>query len=81
MQFDFVQLTYENPCAFQSTKEEWENVFCIGAGMFIVADIIFILFGSGYVQEWNNVPDEANAEGCVHLKLITKPKSHEIHKL
>lgn len=38
---------------FQSTINEWRNVFLLGAGVYIIPAIIFILFGSGEVQQWN----------------------------
>lgn len=42
---------------FQSTEEEWRKLFYVGAGLFIGSNIIFVLFGSGHVQKWNNIPD------------------------
>lgn len=34
--------------------DEWQYVFGIGALVYIIPAIIFIIFGSGEVQEWNN---------------------------
>lgn len=50
--------THEDTYAFQSTVEEWEKIFFVGAGMYIGPTIIFMIFGSGYVQKWNNILDE-----------------------
>lgn len=43
---------------FQSTKEEWQKIFYVGAGIFVFTNIIFLLFGSGNVQKWNEIADE-----------------------
>uniref|UniRef100_A0A182K207 Major facilitator superfamily (MFS) profile domain-containing protein n=1 Tax=Anopheles christyi TaxID=43041 RepID=A0A182K207_9DIPT len=37
----------------QSTMEEWQYVFMIGAAAYIVPALIFVIFGSGQVQKWN----------------------------
>lgn len=39
--------------AVQSTMDEWQYVFMIGAAAYIVPGLVFVLFGSGVVQEWN----------------------------
>jgi len=44
--------------AERSTEEEWRKLFYVGAGMFIGSNIIFVFFGSGYVQKWNNIPEK-----------------------
>ncbi|XP_041783948.1 sialin-like [Anopheles merus] len=47
----------------QSTMEEWQYVFIIGAAAYIVPALIFIVFGSGQVQKWNEPKQtQANAE-------------------
>lgn len=49
--------------------------------MFIASNIIFILFGSGYVQKWNNIEEEETPDGKdVISKLITKTESSEVQK-
>lgn len=40
----------------KATFEEWRNVFLLGASAYIVTAIVFILFGSGEVQSWNERP-------------------------
>uniref|UniRef100_A0A182NQ00 Major facilitator superfamily (MFS) profile domain-containing protein n=1 Tax=Anopheles dirus TaxID=7168 RepID=A0A182NQ00_9DIPT len=37
----------------QSTMSEWQYVFMIGAAAYIVPALIFVVFGSGQVQKWN----------------------------
>ena len=39
---------------FQQTHEAWGQVFLLAAGIYIGCNIIFVLFGSGSVQHWNN---------------------------
>lgn len=46
----------------QSTMEEWQYVFMIGAAAYIVPALIFIVFGSGQVQKWNE-PKQTQANG------------------
>lgn len=38
----------------QSTSEEWKWIFLIGAILYIVPAIQFMIFGSTEVQKWNN---------------------------
>ncbi|XP_055625542.1 sialin-like [Toxorhynchites rutilus septentrionalis] len=45
--------------AEQSTMQEWQYVFAIGAAAYIVPALVFILFGSGMVQKWNE-PEQSN---------------------
>uniref|UniRef100_A0A182IPE5 Major facilitator superfamily (MFS) profile domain-containing protein n=1 Tax=Anopheles atroparvus TaxID=41427 RepID=A0A182IPE5_ANOAO len=37
----------------RSTMDEWQYVFMIGAAAYILPALIFIVFGSGQVQSWN----------------------------
>lgn len=47
----------------QSSMDEWQYIFGIGAMVYIVPAIIFMLIGSGEVQEWNSKKDDdANSE-------------------
>ncbi|XP_055624146.1 sialin-like isoform X2 [Toxorhynchites rutilus septentrionalis] len=41
--------------AEKNTMEEWRNVFLISAGIYVISGIIFIVFGSGKVQKWNEI--------------------------
>lgn len=40
----------------QNSIENWNNVFLLGSIMYIVPAIVFMFFGSGEVQPWNE-PD------------------------
>jgi len=40
-------LTYE-----RSTREEWQKVFFLAAGIYAVGAIVFLIFGSGQRQSW-----------------------------
>ncbi|XP_048479695.1 vesicular glutamate transporter 1 [Plutella xylostella] len=41
--------------------EQWRPVFFIGASVYIVSAIFFIIFGTADTQPWNTVPDKAGA--------------------
>ena len=38
----------------QPTRLQWQKVFYISAGMYIIGWVTFVLFASGEVQEWNS---------------------------
>lgn len=40
--------------------DEWQYVFGIGAMAYIAPAIIFIIFGSGEVQKWNDKKEAAD---------------------
>ncbi|EAT38347.1 AAEL009749-PA, partial [Aedes aegypti] len=42
-----------------NTMEQWKNVFLISAAMYVVSGLIFIAFGSGKVQSWNDVKQKS----------------------
>lgn len=46
----------------QSTEEEWKKVFFVGAGIYMATNVIFIIFGSGFVQKWNSIHDEVTPD-------------------
>lgn len=37
----------------QNTAAEWKQIFLVGAAMYIGCAIVFIIFGSGQIQHWN----------------------------
>ena len=41
----------------RSTRYEWQIIFFLGAGVYAVGAIVFVLFGSGDLQSWAGVPD------------------------
>lgn len=47
---------------------EWQYVFAIGALVYIVPGITFLLFGSGEVQEWNEKKEKVDAEQSQWMK-------------
>ncbi|XP_065090727.1 putative inorganic phosphate cotransporter [Ochlerotatus camptorhynchus] len=48
--------------AEMNTMEQWKNVFLITAAIYIATGVFFMFFGSGKVQSWNEVRDQASAE-------------------
>ena len=40
-------LTYE-----RSTRDEWQEVFFLAAGVYVVGAVVFLAFGSGERQSW-----------------------------
>ncbi|XP_046332424.2 uncharacterized transporter slc-17.2-like [Haliotis rufescens] len=43
----------------ERTREQWSTVFYISAGIYVVAALIFIIFGSGKIEPWaDNSADE-----------------------
>jgi len=40
-------LTYE-----RSTRDEWQKVFFLAAGIYVVGAVVFLIFGSGQRQSW-----------------------------
>lgn len=52
---DFFNYKAHPYSSFQNTMEQWKNVFLISAAMYVVSGLIFIAFGSGKVQSWNDV--------------------------
>lgn len=61
----------------QSTDAEWRNVFLIGAGMLIGPTFIFIIFGSGKVQKWNEIVEEVDETKMDTFVLNNIDKSFE----
>lgn len=58
----------------QHTYGQWQIVFGILAGSYIFGSLVFLLFGKGDLQPWNNPPErdtfdnEKDAEEGVPLK-------------
>ncbi|KAJ3645134.1 hypothetical protein Zmor_022820 [Zophobas morio] len=46
----FVQVVVTN----EKDTSQWQTVFCVAAGIYIISDLCFVLCGSGEVQEWND---------------------------
>lgn len=47
---------------FQNSFEQWRPVFFVGASVYIVSAIFFILFGTATIQPWN-FPKSDKADG------------------
>ncbi len=48
---------------FQQTIEAWRIVFLTAAGVYVVFNTVFLLFGSGEVQPWNTYWETEEGEG------------------
>lgn len=46
----------------QVKKAEWKIIFFIAAGAYFTGNLIFVLFGRGDVQPWNNPPSTQEKE-------------------
>lgn len=46
----------------QNSYEDWRPVFFIGASVYIVSAIFFIIFGTGLIQNWNFTSDDNSEE-------------------
>ncbi|GLH13842.1 Putative inorganic phosphate cotransporter-like Protein [Gryllus bimaculatus] len=42
--------------------QEWKTIYLIGSGLYLVAGVIFIAFGSAEIQEWNNSDEDSKVE-------------------
>jgi MFS transporter, ACS family, solute carrier family 17 (sodium-dependent inorganic phosphate cotransporter), other len=60
----------QNLIRFQSTLDEWQNIFFIGAIVYIAPAIIFMLFGSGEVQKWNQREEKKDVESEEHATRL-----------
>jgi len=59
----------------QSTAAEWQNVFLVGGGLYMGTAVIFILFGSGHVQKWNDILDEVKMDDITIKKDVPNQSS------
>lgn len=46
----------------QNTVNEWNIIFIIGAAAYILPAIVFMIFGSGSIQSWNEIPVQNSPE-------------------
>lgn len=46
----------------RNTVDEWNSIFLIGAAAYIVPALVFMVFGSGSIQSWNEIPVTSVAE-------------------
>ncbi|XP_058459582.1 sialin-like [Malaya genurostris] len=58
--------------AEKSTIDEWKYLFFISAAIYIACGVIFIVFGTGKVQKWNEIKPKNTAE---NIKQATYRKN------
>lgn len=51
------QIIIERFFVFQNNVYQWNLVFYIAAAVFFFGNLIFVIFGKGEVQWWNNVEE------------------------
>lgn len=61
----------------QNTVSEWNTIFLIGAVAYIIPAVLFMVFGSGNIQPWNEIPVQslAEAESGVDTNVVVAPVS------
>lgn len=52
----------------QSTLDEWQYVFYIGAAAYIIPALLFMVFGDGNVQKWNE-PKSKDTKNAIDTRL------------
>lgn len=60
----------------QSNPVQWRTVFLFTAAFYIIANIFFVFFGTGELQEWNSPEDNSSQEE----KGLNVEKSDEINR-
>lgn len=51
---------FKRKYVLQNTVDEWSSIFLIGALAYIIPAILFIIFGSGNIQHWNDLQKTEN---------------------
>ena len=64
----FLGMCVQDQSFFQQTHEAWGEVFLLAAGIYIGCNIVFVLFGSGSVQRWNNPKEEVTEDKKREIK-------------
>lgn len=39
---------------------EWQTIYFIAAGFFIIGNLIFVIFGTAVIQPWNDSEKKSN---------------------
>ena len=47
---------------YQSTRAQWQKVFCITTAIYCFGAAMFVFFGSGKVQDWAVIPQSAASD-------------------
>lgn len=63
---------------FQNTVAEWNIIFVIGSIAYIVPAILFIIFGSGNIQKWNEIPTTTSSKNKDDEKVEKQEDSTDI---
>ncbi|XP_046579539.1 uncharacterized transporter slc-17.2-like [Haliotis rubra] len=60
------------------TREQWSIVFFISAGIYVVAAVLFIIFGSGELQAWadNSAPTKKSEINEAYIKDMDELNSN-----
>ncbi|XP_055858837.1 sialin [Episyrphus balteatus] len=53
----------------QNTIDQWQNIFLIGAGAYILPAFVFWALGSGKIQKWNEIDKDSNQTDVINTKL------------
>nr|XP_023028316.1 putative inorganic phosphate cotransporter [Leptinotarsa decemlineata] len=62
-----------------TSQLQWRIIFLITAGLYLFADVFYIVFGSGEVQSWNNIEDE-NMKRCSPAHTFVNKLDNESNK-
>lgn len=65
---------------FKTSQEEWRIVFWIVLGVFIVTNIVFVIWASGDEQWWNDIKKNGYPDNWKHAKNVTKTDEIEVGK-
>jgi len=57
--------------SLHSTRSDWQNVFLLAAGVYAVAAIIYVIFGSGNRQSWADDPSSVEPSATRDPKKTT----------
>lgn len=55
---DVIKLIYSLFVVIQSDPSQWRIVFFVTSGFFFCGNLIFVIFGRGKIQYWNDITDE-----------------------
>jgi len=56
-------------CYFQQSRESWQVVFFISAGIFTLGGVVYCVIGSGVIQPWAR----EHLQSANDISLIPKP--------
>ncbi|KAI4481748.1 hypothetical protein M0804_009269 [Polistes exclamans] len=59
---------------------QWRSIFFLTAGLYIVGNLIFILFGKGTVQKWNDPVIKKKESSVYQIEVVMEANDSEIQK-